>query len=346
MILPIRRRQAPPGLCTPARAPCQSARSGGFSRGRAVPAGRLRYTYAMAIDLSGTTIDTFPHAFITKRSEPVLIQTLQPTRHGQLVEMYLSFEPRNSFSGLPPIADSACTKWVEGMIATGANLVALSFEDGVAGHAALFDIDARTCEIFVCVLPKCQRIGIGTELTRCLIQLAHELDFEGIRLNVEAGNHVARHVYEKCGFRYETRSLIGEVDMSLDLQRYRLTLDVPVREIMNRRVIAVRAETPCRDALGMFLDDGIATLPVVDEAGKLAGILSETDLLAERNLHKLVGEVLTRDVISVQDGTPVAKVIPLFRSRRLRCVPVLDRHMKLVGVVGRRDVLAHYLKRL
>ena len=300
----------------------------------------------MKIDLAETTIHNFPHAFINRQGEPILIQTLDDRKRRPLVEMYLAFEPRNSFSGLPPITDEACVRWVEGMIADGINLIALSFEDGITGHAALFPINRQTCEMLVAVCPPRQRIGIGTELTRCSIQLAHELAFETIKLNVEANNHVARHVYEKCGFQYLTRGMIDELDMSLDLRRYRASTDAPVREIMNRDVIAVQQDMPCRAALEMFLRDGIATLPVVDEKGQLVGILSETDLMVEANVHKNVSDVLTREVVSVQEGCTIAKLISLFRSRKLRCIPVLNRHMELVGVVGRRDILAHYLRRL
>ena len=299
----------------------------------------------MSIDLSRTTIHNFPHAFINKKAEAILIRTLEAKQHRQLTEMYLAYEPRSSFAGLPPIADEACVRWVEEMIENAVNLLAVSFEEGVTGHAALFPIDEQDCEVLVVVSPHHQKIGIGTELTRCLIQLAHELDFDRMKLNVEARNHVARHVYEKCGFHYNSRHLRDELDMSLDLETYRSGLDVPVREIMNRSVVSVRQDMSCREALKLFVEDGIATLPVVDEKNRLKGILSETDLLVEANIPKKVSEVLTREVVSIQEGYPVANVISLFRSRKLRCIPVLDRHMKLVGVVGRRDVLAHYLKR-
>jgi CBS domain-containing protein len=300
----------------------------------------------MSFDLSETTIYSFPHAFLNRRSEPIMIGVLEEKWQRPLVEMYLAYRPRNSFSGLPPITDPACIQWVEGMIANGVNLTALSFDVGVVGHAAIFPVNEQACELFCAVSHTQHRIGIGTELTRCTIQLAHELSFDEILLNVEAGNHIARHVYEKCGFEYSSRSLVGEVDMRLDLLRYRSSLDAPVREIMKRQVVAVPPDLSCLAVLRIFLEDGIASLPVVDGDGRLIGIISETDLLSEDNIHKLVSDVLTRDVISVQEGYPIAKLIPLFRSRKLRCIPVLNPKMKLVGVVGRRDVLEHYLKRL
>jgi len=297
------------------------------------------------VDVSETTICHFPHAFITKRGEAVLIRTLDDRRRRGLLAMYLAFRPRNSFSGLPPITDAACTSWVEGMMDRAINLVALSFEAGVVGHGALFGIDASSCEQLTVVAPAQQRAGIGTELVRCLIQLAHELDYEQIKLCVDAQNHVARHVYRKCGFEYASAALAGELDMRLDLGQIVAGLDVPVRRIMQRRVVSVRPRMTCREALEIFLNAGIATLPVIGDRGELAGILSETDLMTEANLPKRVAEVLTREVVTVTEGCPLAKVVSLFRSRKLRCIPVVDRRGRLVGIVGRRDILAHYLRR-
>ncbi|MHC4983851.1 MAG: GNAT family N-acetyltransferase [Planctomycetota bacterium] len=300
----------------------------------------------MGIDLSETSIRKFPHAFINKRGEPILIKPLDEKRHNDLVEMYLAFRPRNSFSGLPPVKDEACMAWVKGMIATGINLIALSFEEGIVGHAALFPVDKDTCEYMSVVSPPCQNIGIGSELTTCAIQLADELGFEKVSLHVEAKNHIARHVYEKSGFQYGSSGMTDELDMSLDLRRYRSTTYAAVRDIMNRRVLAVRPETPCKVALRIFLEDRVATLPVVDEDNRLVGIVSETELLIEANIHKKVSEILTREVVTVHEGCTIAKAISLFRSRKLRSIPVVNGRMELVGVLGRKEILAHYRENL
>ena len=298
----------------------------------------------MSVDLSQTTIRSFPHAFLDKRSQPVLIKPLDEIRCEQLLDMYLGYLPRNSFSGLPPLTDGACRQWVLGMITSAANLVALSFEHGLVGHVGLFPIDTARCEMLVVVSPAHQRIGIGSELIRCAIQAAHELGFETIRLNVEARNRIARHVYEKCGFVYLSTDPVGELDMGLDLRQYRDTDTAPVRDFMCRRVVTIHADMSCKVALIKFLEEDVPTLPVIDDRNHVVGIISETDLLVEENIHKRVREVLSREVVTVREGDTVGKVVSLFRSRRLRCLPVVDRDGKLAGVVGRRDVLKYYLK--
>ena len=69
-----------------------------------------------------TSIFRSPHAFVDKRGDPILIKPLSERRHDRLIRLYLDYEPRDSFSGLPPILDEDCIKWVEGMIRDAINL--------------------------------------------------------------------------------------------------------------------------------------------------------------------------------------------------------------------------------
>ena len=77
--------------------------------------------------------------------------TLNEKRCQPVIEMYLAYRPRNSFQGLPPITDEACLKWVQHMIGHAINLVALSFDEGVVGHAVLFPIAETSCELLTVV---------------------------------------------------------------------------------------------------------------------------------------------------------------------------------------------------
>lgn len=299
----------------------------------------------MPRSLRETTIYSFPHAFINRKGEPILITTLSDERCTQLIEMYLAYEPRNSFQGLPPIQDSACRSWVQQTIAHNINLVALSFAQGVVGHVALFPINDRACEMLVVVSPPLQNMGIGSELVSCAVQLADELDFEKICLTVSSNNARARHVYKKSGFEHVSSDRGGEVDMAVDLRRYRDTVRASVANVMNREVMAIRADQPCRKAVEIFLNSSIASLPVVDPDGQLEGIISKTDLMLPSKLDQRVADVLTRNVITVQESCPIAKVITMLQSKRLRAIPVVDRHGRLTGVVGRKDILAYYARR-
>ena len=92
----------------------------------------------------------------------------------------------------------------------------------IVGHAALFPINDKKCEMLVVVCPGFQNLGIGTELVRSCIELADELGFERIWLPVDATNVRARHVYRKCGFEYVSNKQGRELDMSCDVRSGRL----------------------------------------------------------------------------------------------------------------------------
>lgn len=295
---------------------------------------------------AASSLATSPRAFISRNHEAILIRLLDDRLAPRLLEMYLNFQPRPCFQGLPPIKDEVCRKWVQGMIQDGINLVALSFEQGVVGHTALFPIDDAVCEMLVVVSHVYQNTGIGTELVRCSTQLAYEVGFERVWLPVESTNVRARHVYKKCGFDYLPGKQARELEMALDLRRYRDAVSVPVESIMSREVATVGLDDSCRAALDRILRCRAASLPVVDEQGVLQGVLSEGELLVPSNLDKQVRDIFTRQTLSVCPTCTVAKLVRLFQSSRVRSVPVIDGEKRLVGIVGRRDILAHYAEHM
>jgi CBS domain-containing protein len=230
------------------------------------------------------------------------------------------------------------------MIATGINLVALSFEHGVVGHVAVFPIDDLACELLIVVAPASQNTGIGTRLLRCCVQLTYEIGFEKVWLPVEADNARARHVYKKCGFEYIEGKDSRELDMALDVKRYHEAVNIRVQQVMNPNVVTVAADIPCRQAAELLLSRRISSLPVVDGEGRLLGILSDSDLMLPSNLAKQASDILTRDVLTATATATLAKLVRTFQSPGVGSIPVLDDQRRVVGIVGRKDVLNYYLR--
>ena len=172
-----------------------------------------------------------PRGFVSKNGLPCELQLL--AGDGQrLIDMYLAFQPRNCFQGLPPIKDAVCIKWVQDMLRTGVNVTAVSAAEkgtspSIVGHTALFPINRQKCEMLVVVCPGFQNVGIGTELVRTCIDLADELGFQRIWLPVDATNVRARHVYRKCGFEYVSNRQGREMDMACEVRRWRSAASVP-----------------------------------------------------------------------------------------------------------------------
>ncbi len=136
-----------------------------------------------------------------------------------------------------------------------------------------------------------------------------------------------------------------------------------VEEIMTRDVIAVAPKTPIHEAAKLMVDHGVSGLPVVDDAGRVVGIVSEGDLIlrekprermswwkaffgdAERlareyqKAHGMtVGEVMTRSLIAVSPDLPIESVALILDQHRIRRVPVVA-DGQLLGIVSRGDLI-------
>jgi CBS domain-containing protein/RimJ/RimL family protein N-acetyltransferase len=295
-------------------------------------------------DIRSSTIFSTPNVFLDKRGVPVMVRAYEPHFLSDLTAMYLAFSPRGSIGGVPPVDDSECIAWVRRITAGTVSLIAMSFDGPVIGHAVLFPIRKRMCELLIVVAPPFQKSGIGTQMMRCIIQLGYEIGYIKIWLSVHRTNFIALHLYNKCGFECLAFTDSPQVEMTLDLKRYHPTANVRVAVAMNRIVITVRAGDSCRQAVQLFLDNAVDVLPVVSDANKLLGIISQTDLIFKSNLHRRVCEVATMEVVSLHENCTLDKAIRLLQTRKLRSLPVVDARHRVVGIIGRRDILAHYFK--
>ena len=136
-------------------------------------------------------------------------------------------------------------------------------------------------------------------------------------------------------------------------------------DVMTRNVISVTPDATVADAVQLMLDRGISGLLVVDAGGTLAGVVTEGDLLRRDELGterrrswwlrliaspgrqaadftrthgRKVADVMTRDVISVQAGAPLERIVAVMEEHRIKRVPVLDGN-RVVGIVSRADLL-------
>jgi CBS domain-containing protein len=132
---------------------------------------------------------------------------------------------------------------------------------------------------------------------------------------------------------------------------------------MTAEVLTVRPETPIHEAAVLMARRGISGLPVVDDAGRVVGILSEGDLIIRqkpreplpwwrqffadaeglaRDYRKAVGttagEVMTTEVLCIGPEAPVAAAAVILDERRIRRLPVVA-DGRLVGIVSRGDLV-------
>ncbi|HEU4686357.1 MAG TPA: CBS domain-containing protein [Nitrospira sp.] len=120
-----------------------------------------------------------------------------------------------------------------------------------------------------------------------------------------------------------------------------------VQQVMERKVQSARLKTKAAIIASLMIE-GFGAVPVVDGGRKLAGIVSEHDLLAAVDDGRALASVTAADVMtanpySVRPETTLGTLVHVLRASDLVRVPVVDERDRLIGIIARRDVLRTYL---
>jgi len=138
-----------------------------------------------------------------------------------------------------------------------------------------------------------------------------------------------------------------------------------ISDVMTRDVATIDAGWPVRDIAQLLLERHLGAVPVVDDAGQLIGLVSESDLLrrvetgTERRragwralintgahlaadyakAHgRCAGDIMSRTLVTADEDTPLTRVIDLLDSNKIKCVPIV-RGGAVVGIISRTDIL-------
>lgn len=139
-------------------------------------------------------------------------------------------------------------------------------------------------------------------------------------------------------------------------------------DIMTRDVITVKPDTPLRDLAKILADKSINGVPVVDEKGKVLGVVCESDLVNQnRPLHiptvfvildsviplenpwrlnkefkrltaTTVEDIYSKPAFCIKPETDLSEVAKIMWDKKYYTLPVVEGE-KLVGVVGKGDVI-------
>lgn len=109
-----------------------------------------------------------------------------------------------------------------------------------------------------------------------------------------------------------------------------------VGDLMTSEVVFVAPGAALSEARLKLQTGGFRHLPVCD-GRKLVGVVSDRDLL--RKAEGIVRQVMTRKVWTAHRSTPILTAAHLMAEHRISCLPVLDRHRELEGIVSASDLL-------
>lgn len=134
-----------------------------------------------------------------------------------------------------------------------------------------------------------------------------------------------------------------------------------VGEVMTRRVVALREDADYKDIVTALRRYRVSACPVIDEGGRVIGLVSEADLLYKQTdpamptgLHRLnwrlheqtkatavtAAELMTAPAVVIVPSAPVATAAKIMQEQLLKRLPVVDSDGCLIGIVTRSDVLS------
>ena len=139
-----------------------------------------------------------------------------------------------------------------------------------------------------------------------------------------------------------------------------------VKDVMTTSVIWVKKDSSFRDMAAALREHLVSAFPVLDEDGKVIGVVSEADLLIKEALgsepqgmpgmitgilrHKehqkargtTASDVMTRPAVVVTPDDTVERAARLMYTRKVKRLPVVDANGHLAGIVSRADVLSAF----
>lgn len=144
----------------------------------------------------------------------------------------------------------------------------------------------------------------------------------------------------------------------------RIMNSVRARDIMTREVFAVKRSTPLEDVAGVMAARGISGVPVLEDDGRIAGVISGKDFLANMGAKdrmnfmavvaiclrgdgcvsmpirgKKAEDIMKAPAITVDEDTTVTEIAGIFASKKINRVPVTDKQGMLAGIVSRADIV-------
>jgi len=140
------------------------------------------------------------------------------------------------------------------------------------------------------------------------------------------------------------------------------------KDIMTTEVITVDENRSVKELAKILAENKISGVPVVDNQGKIVGIVTESDLIdrakkvhiptvmrlfdsfvflesperMEKDLKKMaaltVRDICNKKIVSVTPATPLDELATLMSENKVHTIPVLDND-KLVGIIGKTDII-------
>ncbi|TAK42594.1 MAG: IMP dehydrogenase [Saprospiraceae bacterium] len=203
-----------------------------------------------------------------------------------------------------------------------------SHHDKILGEALTFD-DVLLVPSYSNVLPR--EVDISTQFT------------SGLRLNVPIVSAAMDTVTEeKLAIAIARQGGIGIVHKNMTIAQQAEQVRKVKRSESGMIIdpITMPSNALVGDALALMKHFHIGGIPIVDEQGRLTGILTNRDLRFEKDMSRPVVEVMTsKNLITAPTGTDLDMARDILQKYKIEKLPVVDEHRKLVGLITYKDLM-------
>lgn len=100
----------------------------------------------------------------------------------------------------------------------------------------------------------------------------------------------------------------------------------------------VKAGTTVAELYKHMAEYGVSGL-LVEDGGKLAGIITRRDITFEKNMKRRVSELMTKDVITAKAGTTIEQAKEILHKHRIEKLPLVDDKGRIAGLITSKDIL-------
>ena len=102
--------------------------------------------------------------------------------------------------------------------------------------------------------------------------------------------------------------------------------------------ITISKEHTVGDALALMQENKIGGIPVIDAERRLIGIVTNRDLRFQRDMHRLISEVMTSENLITTHSSELAHAADVLLNNKIEKLPVVDNEGKLVGLITYKDI--------
>jgi len=196
------------------------------------------------------------------------------------------------------------------------------------GEGLTFD-DVLLCPAYSEVLPR--EIDLTSRITR---EISLKVPFLSAAMDTVTESQMAMALAREggIGILHKNMRIEAQAEQVRQVKRSESWLIIDPVTLQENATIG--------DAQRLMRENRIGGIPIVNNQGKLVGILTNRDLRFETDTHRKVSDVMTSEgLITAPEGTDLKKAEKILQKHRIEKLPVVGRNGKLIGLITYRDIL-------